>query len=382
MSFIILVSVLIAFFSISIFLFILNFFKKNQKAMLDNFKSLSYDITNQNSSSFMKLAKITFDNYQDKLTSEVDNKQKMLEKSLDPLKETLNKLDNYTKEVENQRNKSFGELNKQIESLVNSENLLRKETNNLVSSLKSPNIKGAWGQLHLKRILEITGLVKNSDFFEQQSQDFEDKTYRPDCIIKLPNNREIIIDAKTPFDFFLQNQDESEAIKQENLIKHTQKLKLHIKDLASKEYFSKFSNSLEYVILFLPAEAFLSSAIQIDPTILEMAARKNVILATPSTLIAILKAIAHSWKQESISQNAQEIAKLGSELYDRLNTLTNHFSKLGKNLSAAVDGYNQTISSLNSRVMVSTKKLKELANIKKEDVDLNQINKTCTKILE
>ncbi|NGX56349.1 MAG: DNA recombination protein RmuC [Candidatus Anoxychlamydiales bacterium] len=372
----------ILFFCIFIYLFIQSFFKKNKKTMMDNFKSLSYDITSQSNRSFLDLAKATFDKYQEKMTLDVESKQKQLELTLNPLKETLEKLDGYTKQIEKQRSASFAELNKQIESLIDSENHLRKETHNLASSLKSPNIKGAWGQLHLKRILELTGLVNNCDFYEQKSQSFDDKVYRPDFVINLPNDRQIIIDAKTPFDLFLESQDANETIKQEKLKQHTQKLRLHIKDLASKEYFSKFAKSLEYVILFLPAESLLSSAIQIDPTILEMAARKNVILATPTTLIAILKAIAYSWKQETISKNASEIAKLGSELYDRLNILTTHFSKVGKNLSAAVDGYNQAISSFNSRVLVSAKKLKEMAGIKKDETILSEINKTCTNAIE
>ncbi|HEU64922.1 MAG: DNA recombination protein RmuC [Candidatus Anoxychlamydiales bacterium] len=363
------------FFMVSILAIIFSL-KKTKKNMAQTFKSLSFDIMQQNSKSFMDLAKINFEKYHVGYQANIDHKQKELEKVLDPLKESINKIDEYTKNVEKQRQGAYEALNKQIEVLVQSERYLREETHNLSKALKSPNVRGSWGQIHLRRVVELAGLLNNCDFFEQQSTTKDDKTYRPDLIIRLPKDKQIIIDAKTPIDSYLDAQDKQEDHKLLKLKSHALNLKKHINDLASKEYFSKFENTLEYVILFLPAEALLSSALSIDPTLLEMAAKKNIIIATPTTLIAILKTIAHIWKESEMSKNAKEIVKTGKELYERLLTMTSHFTKTGENLSRSVSAYNQTIASLNSRVFPSVKKLKDMGISSKEN-ELEEISNTC-----
>ncbi len=370
--------------AISFFIILLAFvlvktiISNNQTKMNELFKSMSFDIIQKNNQSFLGLAKATFDKYQENLKGDIDLKQKELESVINPVKESLDKIEKFTKDVEKERHSSYTSLNKQLDILIASENHLRKETANLVNALKSPNVRGAWGQIHLKRVLELAGLLNNCDFFEQETKVVDDKMYRPDLIVKLPGKRHIIIDAKTPLDSYLEAQDKEEYIKEEKLKNHTQHLKKHIKDLAAKQYFSKFDESLEYVILFLPAEAFLTSAIKVDPNLLEIAASKNIILATPTTLIAILKAIAQAWKQDSISKNSEEIAKLGKEMYERLSVMNAHFSKLGKNLSTAVDAYNQAISSLNTRVLVSAKKLKDKVLINNKEDKLLEVSKTCS----
>ncbi|NGX32489.1 MAG: DNA recombination protein RmuC [Candidatus Anoxychlamydiales bacterium] len=350
--------------------------KQAKKNMANTFKSLSFDIMQQNSKSFMDLANVNFEKYHLGFQANIDHKQKELEKVLDPVKESINKIDEYTKNVEKQRQGAYEALNKQIEMLVQSERYLREETHNLSKALKSPNVRGSWGQIHLRRVVELAGLVNNCDFFEQESTTKDDKTYRPDLIIRLPKDKQIIIDAKTPIDSYLDAQDEQDHSKLLKLKSHAQNLKKHINDLASKEYFSKFDNTLGYVILFLPAEALLSAAISVDPSLLEMAARKNIIIATPTTLIAILKTIAHIWKEYEMSKNAKEIVKTGNELFERLMTMTSHFTKTGENLSRSVSSFNQTIASLNSRVLPSAKKLKSMEVSSKEN-DLEEISKTC-----
>ncbi|NGX44488.1 MAG: DNA recombination protein RmuC [Candidatus Anoxychlamydiales bacterium] len=350
--------------------------KQVKKNMAKTFKSLSFDIMQQSNKSFMDLAKVNFEKYHLGFQANIDHKQKELEKVLDPVKESINKIDEYTKNVEKQRQGAYEALNKQIEMLVQSERYLREETHNLSKALKSPNVTGSWGQIHLRRVVELAGLLNNCDFFEQQSTTKDDKTYRPDLIIRLPKNRQIIIDAKTPIDSYLDAQDKQDDHKLLKLKSHALNLRKHINDLASKEYFSKFDNTLEYVILFLPAEAFLSSAISIDPTLLEMAAKKNIIIATPTTLIAILKTIAQIWKESEMSKNAKEIVKAGNELFERLMTMTSHFTKTGENLSRSVSSFNQTIASLNSRVLPSAKKLKSMEASAQEN-ELEEISKTC-----
>ena len=350
--------------------------KKTQSTLQDTFKSLSFDVMQKNNQAFMDLAKANFEKYHQGFQSDIAYKQKELEKILAPVKESIDKIDSFTKDVENKRHSAYSAMHEQIKMLIQSENFLRQETSNLAKALKSPNIRGSWGQMHLKRVVELAGLLNNCDFYEQKSQIKDDKIYRPDLIVRLPGEKQIIVDAKTPIDAYLESQDQKDDDKVLKLKAHALNLKKHVNELSSKEYFSKFDFTPEFVILFLPAEAFLSSALQVDPAIIEIAARKNIIIATPTTLIAILKTIAHIWKEDSISKDSLEIAKTGKDLYERLMTMNGYFSKLGKNLSTSVDAYNQAIASLNSRVMVSAEKLKYLSVSNKEN-KLEELSKTC-----
>ncbi|NGX63298.1 MAG: DNA recombination protein RmuC [Candidatus Anoxychlamydiales bacterium] len=347
--------------------------KGAKKSLENSFKSMSFDVMQKNNRSFIDLAKENFEKYHLGFQANIEHKQKELEKILEPVKESMDKLDSYNKDVETQRKGAYEALNKQIQMLIDSEKNLRTEAANLSKALKSPNVRGSWGQIHLKRVVELAGLLNNCDFFEQKSTIHEDKVYRPDLIIRLPGRKQIIVDAKTPIEAYLDAQEKQDENREQKLKSHALNLRKHINDLASKQYFSKFDFSPEYVILFLPAEAILSSAVSIDPTLLEMAAAKNIIIATPTTLIAILKTIAHIWKESEMSENTHEIAKLGKELYERLITMNSHFIKLGRNLSTGVDAYNQAIASLNSRVLVSAKKLGKFS----EENALEEINKTC-----
>lgn len=358
--------------------------KKTQKSFSESFKSLSFDVLEKSNKSFMDLASTYFEKYKEGAKGELLERQRSIESVLDPIKESLKKLDENNKEIEKQRTAAYSLLSEQVSSLKESEYLLRTETANLVKALKSPNIRGAWGQIHLRRVVELAGMLDNCDFFEQQTVSSEDKSYRPDMVVKLPGNRQIIVDAKTPIDAYLDSVEEKdEKIRKEKLVAHARQIKKHIKDLSGKEYWKYFSFSPEYVILFLPAEAFFSAALQEDPTLLETSAKENIVLATPTTLIAILRAIAFAWKQESFSRNTKEIMKLGTELYERLNVMNSHFDKLGKNLSSSVESYNQMISSLESRVLVSARKLKEICSSKVDDEEiLQQITKTTRSVKE
>lgn len=361
--------------------FLIFYFLKKEKINLQNsFKSMSYDLMQQNSESFMNMAKNNFDKYYEGMKVDIESKHKQLESALNPVKDSIEKMKEYTKDIEKQRHGEFSSLNKQIEMLINSENYLREETANLAKALKSPNIRGAWGQIHLRRVVEIAGLLNNCDFYEQTSTVVDDKTYRPDLIVKLPGGKKIIVDAKTPLETYLESQSNESDQKARKLKAHAINLKKHINDLSSKEYFSKFEFAIQYVILFLPAEAILSAAIEIDPTLMEIAAKKNVIIATPVTLIAILKTIAQIWNEDLISKNAGQIAKVGKDLYERLMKMNEHFVDLGNSLSKSVNTYNKAISSLNSRVMPSARKLKDMGLSQKESF-LNEISTSCNNSL-
>jgi DNA recombination protein RmuC len=368
------------FFLFLIWLWAFLIIKKTEKKFIDSFKSLSFDVLERSNRSFFDLASNYFEKHKEGAKGEFKESQRSIESILDPLKESLKKIQEQNNEIEKQRSTAYSLLFEQVSALKESEYLLRSETANLAKALKSPNIRGSWGQIHLRRVVELAGMLDNCDFFEQKTVVSEEKIYRPDLIVKLPGNRQIIVDAKTPLDAYLESVEENDdKIRKEKLASHAKHLKNHIKDLSSKEYWKHFSFSPEYVILFLPAEAFFSAALVEDPTLLELGAKENIVIATPTTLIAILRAIAYSWKQESFSKNTKEIMKLGVELYERLDIMGSHWQKLGKNLSLAVDSYNQAISSLESRVLVSARKLKEIS-LSSNEADhkelLQQITKT------
>lgn len=296
-----------------------------------SFKSFSYEMLEKNSRYFLNLAK----------------------GDLAPLEESLKMIDAHQRDLEKSRVGAYSSLSQQID-------LLRKETHFLASALRSPPIRGAWGQIHLRRVVELAGLINHCDFSEQSSHEREGKVSRPDLIVHLPGEREIVVDAKTPLNAFLDASNTTDAnVRKQCMEMHAQCLRKHIRDLSQKDYWKRFDLSPEFVVLFLPAEAFFGEALQIDPSLIEVGAEQNIIIATPTTLIAILRAVAHGWKQEALSKNAEQIAFLGQELYERLTVLSDHWSRVGKSLTSAVDSYNQAISSLESRVLVTARKLKE-----------------------
>lgn len=335
--------------------------------MKETFQSLSFDLMEKNSRSFLDLAKLTLERYHEGAKGDLEGKQKLLEASLVPLKETLSQLAEHQKELEKKRESAYTTLSFQIETLLGAEKALRQETASLARALRSPNQRGSWGQLHLRRVVELAGLLNQCDFYEQKTVEAQGRVSRPDLVIHLPGGRQVAVDAKTPFDAYLEaSQTDQEEVEKKKLQEHALSLRKHMRDLSSKEYWKQFSLSPEYVILFLPAESFFSAALQADPTLIEAGADQNILFATPTTLIAILRAIAHSWKQENFTKSAQEIARLGQELYERIGTLTEHWEKLGRHLGQSIDAYNQGIASLETRVLVTARKLKESAPLAKE----------------
>jgi DNA recombination protein RmuC len=268
--------------------------------------------------------------------------------------------------------------------MMQSEQQLRKETATLSAALRSPPARGAWGQVHLKRVVELAGLLNQCDFAEQVTLESEGKILRPDLVIHLPGQRQIVVDAKTPLMAHLEAAEAPDESQRRRLLEtHATHLRKHMRDLSQKDYWKRFDLTPEFVILFLPAESFFSSALQIDPTLIEAGAEKNIIVATPTTLIAILRAVAQSWKQEAISKNAEQIARLGQDLYERLCVLSEHWTKVGKSLTSSVEAYNQAISSLESRVLVSARKLKDhgAAPLSKELLTLEPIDKITRELI-
>jgi DNA recombination protein RmuC len=289
-------------------------------------------------------------------------KEESLQKIIEPLKLSLGKLDDGMHRIEKERRGEKEALQEQIKGILESEKMLRQETANLVKSLRKPDVRGMWGELQLQRVVELAGLTNQCDFYQQPvGGDAEEGRLRPDLIVRLPGERTIVVDAKAPFEAFLEaNQVEDPHLKQEKLQDHARRLRVHIQQLSKKGYAQSFKPSPEFVVLFLPAEILFSAALQCDPTLIEMGAEHGVVLATPTTLIGLLKAVAYGWKQDKFSKCAQEISDLGHELYKRLHDMTKHFSHVGKSLNTAVDSFNKTIGSLERRVLVTARKFKEL----------------------
>jgi DNA recombination protein RmuC len=346
--------------------------------MRDIFQSLSFDVLERSSKTFLDLAATHLDKYQMGAKDDLENRQKAIVESLVPISETMKKLDEHQRELEKRREGAYASVSKQLELLVVSEKELRLQTQQLSQALRSPGIRGSWGQVHLRRVIELAGLLNHCDFSEQYTMESEGKMQRPDVVVHLPGQRQIVIDAKTPLDAYLEaSETQNESLRRKKLQDHSLVLKKHMKDLSNKEYWKQFAPSPEYVILFLPAEAFFSAALESDPTLIEVGAEQNIIVATPTTLIAILRAVAHGWKQESLSRSAREIAKLGQELYERVGTVCEYWNKVGRSLNTAVESYNQSLASFESRVLVSARKLKEAgaAAFNKELPELMEIEK-------
>jgi DNA recombination protein RmuC len=285
---------------------------------------------------------------------------------LGPLQKSLEIFDSKLQEVEKQRVGAYAGVSQQISNLLTAQNELRSQRANLVGALKTPRIRGRWGEIQLKRVVEIAGMLDHCDFFEQQSGD---GPLRPDMIVQLPYGRTIVIDAKVPLDSYLMAMEaKDDDIRKAKLIDHVRQIRKHMSQLSGKAYWDQFQSAPEFIFMFLPGESFYSAALQQDPSLIEDGVNQRVIIATPITLITLLRAVEFGWRQKSLDENAKQIGNLGRELYDRVCKMGDHFAHLGSKLRGAVDSYNQAVGSLETRVLVSARRFKELgaADVTKE----------------
>ncbi len=332
-----------------------------EKHMKETFQALSYDMLEKNHQTFLGLAKETFAKSEQQNLQYLEKKEASIAQLLNPVKETLSKLEVGIQTVEKERKSEQTGLKEQMQAMIEAEKALKEETACLVKALRSPTTGGKWGELQLRRVIELAGMIEHCDFEEQVSiASAEGGGMRPDVIVHLPDDKKVVVDAKTPFtSYFEAMQTTCEKEKKSHLLTHARLMRAHVQTLGKKEYWKGFSHSPEFVVLFLPSDAFLSAALQHDPSLLEFGVDRGVLLATPMTLIGLLRSIAYGWKQEGLSQHVKEISALGQELYRRISTLREHWSNTGKHLSKAVDAYNLACGSLERRVLSTARKFEQ-----------------------
>jgi len=332
-----------------------------QKKLADAFKALAADALKHNNQSFLELAKTNLETFQKTAQTDLDQRRKAIDELVLPVKLSLEKFDVKLQDVEKARIDAYRGVTEQVKLLSDSNKQLKTETAELVGALKKPQVRGRWGEIQLRRVVELAGMLDHCDFHEQQSSGDDAQRLRPDMIVHLPANKTIVVDSKAPLAAFLEAVEaRDEASRAERLQAHARNVRNRIKELSSKAYFDQFEHSPEFVVLFLPGESLFSAAVEQDPLLIEAGADLKVVVSSPTTLIAMLKAVYHGWRQERLADNARQISDLGRDLFDRLATMGGHLSKLGRSLQSATNHFNDTVGSLESRVLVSARRFKEL----------------------
>jgi DNA recombination protein RmuC len=345
-----------------------------QVKLREAFQSLAGEALKASSDQFIELAKSKFDSLQKEAEGDLEHRKLAIQAMVDPLETALKDLRSEVSRVESARQEAYGSLRSEVQLLATTSKELREETGSLVSSLKQPQVKGKWGELTLRRAVELAGMSPHCDFEEQQSVDTEQGRLRPDLIVHLPGGTQIVVDAKVPLHAALKVVSaRSDVEYREAVLQHAALVRNHINALSGKEYWKQFEPTPEFVVLFVPGESFFSAALEQDRTLIEDAIEKRVVLASPTTLIALLRAIAYGWKQQLVAENAERIKDLGKELYDRVVKFAEHLSEIAKGLERASKAYNNAVASFDSRLIPSARKFREMGVGSEEVPELEPI---------